>query len=66
MKLYQYAILWEPTEAQAKEGQKPKLIVDITNTLAADDKAANIIASRAIPAEYVDQLDQVKIALRPF
>jgi hypothetical protein len=66
MKLYEYAIIWEPTEAQAKEGQKPKLVLDVTRTLATDEKSANIIASRAIPDEYVMQLDQIKIALRPF
>jgi len=66
MKLFQYAIIWEPTEAQVKEGQKPKLIIDITSIVAADDKSANMIAARAIPEEYISQLDQVKIALRPF
>lgn len=66
MKLFQYAIYWLPTEKQIKEGQKEKIIKDITSILAADDKTANILVAKQIPDEYDNQLDQVTIALRPF
>jgi len=31
-----------------------------------DEKAAFMAASREIPEEYVDKLDQLQIAVRPF
>lgn len=66
MKLFQYAIMWLPNEQQKKDGQKEKLIKDITSIMANDDKAANILAAKQIPDEYDNQLDQIQIALRPF
>lgn len=70
MKLYEYAIIYNPlaTKDQVERGEKPKsvLIVDVQRTLANDDKEAGMIAARAIPEEYVSKLDRVEIALRPF
>lgn len=65
--LYEYAILWHPTEQQAKESNtKSKIIVGLTQTLASTNDSAAMVAARDIPAEYLDQLDQVEIILRPF
>lgn len=67
MKLYQYAVLYHPTEKQKKdEGLSSKVLVALTTILAQDDKGAAIQAARAIPEQYVDKLDQVEIAVRPF
>lgn len=66
MKLFQYALIWRPTEVQTKEGKKHILLNELTTILAPDEKAANMIAARAIPDEYVNQLDQIEIACRPF
>lgn len=64
---FEYAILWHPTEQQAKESNtKSKVIVGLTQTLASSNDAAAMIAARDIPNEYVGQLDQVEIILRPF
>ncbi len=65
-KLFQYAIFWQPNESQIKNGEKAKLISDVKSALANDEKGAMIMASREIPEEYLNQLDQVQIALRPF
>ena len=65
-KLFQYAILWQPSEEQAKNGEKAKLVVDLKTVLVNDEKAAFMVASREIPEEYVDKLDQLQIAVRPF
>lgn len=66
-RLFQYAILWHPTEKQIKDdGAKSKLIVQITNTLGVDANAVQLMAAMDIPAEYRTQLDQVEIAIRPF
>lgn len=69
LKLYQYAILWHPKEKQKDEEKneaKTKLIVDLTTVLAASDQVAQMMAIKAIPEEYTDQLDQIDIAIRPF
>lgn len=66
-KLYQYAVIWHPTEKQVKEeSAKSKLIVDITNVLSADSQSVMMTAAMAIPAEYKEELDQIEIAVRPF
>ena len=66
-KLFQYAILWHPTEKQEKEeGMKSKVIKDPTTVMAADQNAIGMLAAMEIPAEYKTQLDQIEIAIRLF
>jgi hypothetical protein len=66
-KLFQYAIIWHPTQKQVKEeGLKSKVIQKITNLLASDQGSASISAAMSIPQEYKDQIDQIEIAIRPF
>lgn len=64
--LFEYAVVWHPTEQQTKDGQKSKVIVEPKVVLAMDNNGAAIIAARAIGSEYIDQLDQVEVAIRPF
>jgi hypothetical protein len=66
MTLFQYAILWHPTKKQIEEGEKSKLILPITDILAADVNQVNMLAAMSIPSEYKEQLDQIQIAVRPF
>lgn len=66
-KLFQYAILWHPTEKQAKdEGLKSKVIIEPKTVLSLDQNSAAMSAAMEIPADYKNQLDQIEIALRPF
>jgi hypothetical protein len=65
-RIFQYAVLWHPTDAEIKEGKKSKMIVEPTILLANDTNSANMAAVMAIPSEYKEQLDQIEIALRPF
>lgn len=70
MKLYEYAVIYNPLQTQAQrdagEAAKSILIVDVKRQLANSDKEAMMLAARDIPAEYTDKLDRVEIALRPF
>lgn len=70
MKLYEYAVIYNPiqTKEQREAGERPRseLLVPITTILCHDDKEANMIAARSIPQEFVDKLDRVDIAVRPF
>lgn len=65
--LFQYMILWDPTEKQIKdEGLKSKVLVDLKTILANDLNSANMSAAMDIPADKKGELDQIRIAMRPF
>lgn len=70
MKLFEFAAIYNPvaTKDEAERGVTPKskLIVDVQRVLANNDKEAAMIAARAIPEEFIDKLDRVEIAVRPF
>jgi len=66
-KLFQYAILWHPTEKQEKEESlKSKVLVEPKTILAADQQSAGWVAAMEIPADKKEELDQIEIVLRPF
>lgn len=65
-KIFEYIIFWQPDQEEAKKGVKAEMITPIKTVLATDIEKANILASREIPEKYLDQLDQVTIAVRPF
>lgn len=70
MKLYEYAVIYNPlpTKDENERGEKPRseLIVDVKRILSNSDKEAMMLAARDIPEKYTDKLDRVEIALRPF
>lgn len=66
-KLFQYAILWHPTEKQVKdEGLKSKVLVEPKTIMALDQNGATMAAAMEIPTDKKSELDQIEIALRPF
>lgn len=65
--LFQYAILWHPTEKQVKDdGAKSKVIVELKTILASDQGNAAMAAAMEIPADQKGNLDQIEIIVRPF
>lgn len=66
MKLWQFAILWHPTDKERENDAKDKLVVGVTTVLAKDQQMAAILAAREIPQEWLGQIDQLEIAVRPF
>lgn len=65
--LFQYAIIWHPTDKQIKdEGLKSIVLVEPKTILASDVNAANMAAAMDIPADRKGELDQIQIAMRPF
>lgn len=65
--LFQYAIIWHPTDKQIKdEGLKSIVLVEPKTILASDVNAANMAAAMEIPADKKGELDQIQIAMRPF
>jgi len=63
---FQFAVLFHPTKEGYEKGEHSKALVEIKTIFASDAKEAGILAAREIPAEYLDKLDQVEIAVRPF
>lgn len=70
MKLFEYAILYHPTQTkeQRDKGETAKsiLLKDVTRVLARAENEVLMVAARDIPETYLDKLDRVEIAVRPF
>ena len=67
LKLYQYAIFYTPTEEEVKDKKVgPTIITDVKSIVASDEKEVTIRVAREIPEEYLDRLENVVIAIRPF
>jgi hypothetical protein len=65
--LFEYAILIDEKKDKGGEIKEPAaILVEPTFVLARDVNEVNIVASRAIPPEQVDNLDRITIAVRPF
>lgn len=65
-RLYEFALILHPKpEEEGKKAPKSELIGDVKRILATESEV-EIIAARAIPEEYLDRLDEVEIAIRPF
>lgn len=65
-KLYQYVAFLRPTEDEQKAGNIGIVIVQPTTILSINEQAASIMASRAIPEEYIASIDRIEVAVRPF
>jgi len=66
-KLFTYAILLD--ETKDKDGnvtEEAKILVEPTNVLADSEKDLAILAARQIPEIYLNKLNKVNIAIRPF
>jgi hypothetical protein len=66
-RIFEYAVIFHPKKKQKdEEVKKSKLIVDVTRVIAGNQEEVVILAAREIPEEYLDALDEVEIAVRPF
>ncbi len=64
--LFQYAIVLQPKFKDGEVVEEGKIIVEPKYTFAESEREVTIVASREIPDEYMDQLDRVEVAVRPF
>lgn len=61
-KLFQYAILWHPTEKQVKDdGAKSKVLVEPKTIMAIDQSGAAMAAAMEIPADKKVSLTKLKL-----
>lgn len=65
-KIYEYAVLFHPKTKKDDVPKRSAIIVDVTRVVAEKTQEVEMLAARAVPAECLDKLDQVEIAVRPF
>lgn len=65
-KLYQTTVLWHPTSAQSKDGQKSKIVCEPKVLLGTDEKSVGMQTIKSIPNEYDTQLEQIEVVVCPF
>lgn len=63
--LFEFVVLYHPRK-KGKAQDKSEIIVDMERVIAKGEQEAVILASRLIPEEYTDKLEDVEIAIRPF
>lgn len=70
MLLFEYVILYHPvqTKEDMDKGvrRSSEILKGITHVIANDEKEVAMRAAREIPDSYLDKLQQVQIAIRPF
>jgi len=66
VKLFQYAAIFHPSENEMEDGEKAKVIIEPSTVLAKDEQVAVLLIARQLPEAYVEKLDQIEIAIRPF
>jgi len=68
-KIYEYAVLYHPKARKVGDEtvtDPSTILVDVKRVISNDDKSVAIMAAREIPEGFLDKLDQVEIAIRPF
>ena len=65
-RLFQYAILLHPTPEECRAGKRTELLGKVETLVARGTEEAVLHAARSIPAEHLDKLNRVEVAVRPF
>lgn len=66
VKIFEYAVVYQPTAQEIKDGKTAKLVVEPTVLLATTEQEAMFKAGREVPPEYADKFAQLTVAVRPF
>ena len=67
MKLFEYTIFFTPKDSKGKVIRKDcKVLVPITEILAADENEVKVLAARKIDESYLDRLDEITVGVRSF
>lgn len=66
LQLFEFVILWHPTEEEYKKGEVSKIVVDRQLILDVDHRLAEMSAAFLIPEQYRAKKEQLQIIVRPF
>lgn len=64
MRLFEYVVFYKGHDTDPQ--RKAKILIEPTAVLAENERAVNIMAARAIPTEYDNELNDVVVVVRPF
>lgn len=65
--LFYYSVVYFPKQKRdAEEKSEPKILIEPTLVVAEDEAQVRFKATRKIPAEYENKIDQIEIYVRPF
>jgi hypothetical protein len=65
-KLFEFAVIFYPTDEERKNGQKAEVVIPIGTMIAKDRDVVFKKVIKLIPSQYDEKLDQVDVAIRPF
>ncbi len=65
-KLFEYAVLLHPTKEESEKGTRSKLITPPATVLARDEKEVQMLISRQLPEDQLQNWDRIEVAVRPF
>lgn len=65
-KLFEYAVLLHPTKEDSEKGVRSILITPPTTVLARDEKEVQMLISRQLPADQLNNWDRIEVAVRTF
>lgn len=63
MQVFEYVVLFSPKDSKK---EKAEILVPVRQVLATNQQNATILASREIPKEFLNRLDEVQVAVRSF
>jgi hypothetical protein len=67
MQVYEYVVfLQEKLDKEGNVAEPGQIIVPPTTILASDSDQASMIAARKIPEEFMEQINRISVAVRPF
>lgn len=66
MKLYEWAIIFEGHKDKNDDWKERPVLLKMDTTLCESEEQAQIVAARSIPETYLERLDRITIAVRPF
>jgi len=64
---FEYMVFVQPKRDKDGEVVEPgEIVIERTTVLRPSESQVEMVASRAIPDKYMDQLDRVRVVVRPF
>lgn len=67
LKLFEYAVILQPLQDKnGKTVEEGQILVGVETVLAKDETQVQLLASRAIPEDQMNDLDRLQVVVRPF
>lgn len=64
--LFDYVVLYHPTEEEVKDGKTTSVILRQDSQLEKNIETLQVKIHRAIPGEFIEKYNQLEVIIRPF